>query len=82
MYCSNVTFRIENDVYLYGVFDGHDGYKVSNFAAQRMPAELLLGQLSGQVNDDLIKETLQQVVEGLIRFHTACCVTVFSGVLV
>ena len=47
--------------YLYGVFDGHDGSKVSKFAAQRMPAELLLGQLSGKVTDDQIKEVLIEV---------------------
>ena len=32
---------------LYGVFDGHDGPKAADFAVQRLPAELLLGQLTG-----------------------------------
>ncbi|XP_013386022.1 TGF-beta-activated kinase 1 and MAP3K7-binding protein 1 [Lingula anatina] len=52
-------FRVD-DVYLYGLFDGHDGARASNFAAQRMPAELLLGQLNGKSTDEGIKEVLQQ----------------------
>jgi len=48
-------------VYLYGVFDGHDSAHASNFAAQRLPAELLLGQLSGKTTDEEVKEVLYQV---------------------
>ena len=50
-----------DDVSLYGVFDGHDSARASNFAAQRMPAELLLGQLSGKTTDQEIQEALYQV---------------------
>jgi TAK1-binding protein 1 len=46
---------------LYGVFDGHDGSRVSNFATQRMPAELLLGQLSNKMSNAEIEDTLRQV---------------------
>ena len=35
----------DGDTSLYGVFDGHEGSRVSVFTSQRMPAELLLGQL-------------------------------------
>ncbi len=49
------------DVCLYGVFDGHDGSRVSHFAAQRMPAEILLEQLRGRTEDEKIKEILNQV---------------------
>ncbi|CAG2231349.1 MAP3K7IP1 [Mytilus edulis] len=42
------------------VFDGHDGSRVANFAAQRMPAELLLGQLNNNNTDEEIKEILYQ----------------------
>lgn len=52
-------FKLD-DVCLYGVFDGHDSAKASNFAAQRMPAELLLGQLSGKSTDEEIREALYQ----------------------
>lgn len=48
-------------MYLYGVFDGHDGSRASNFAAQRMPAELVLGQLQGKQTDEEVKEVLHQV---------------------
>lgn len=53
-------FRLDNDVYLYGVFDGHSGSKVSAFAAEKMPAELLLGQLHGKETDEEISDTLYQ----------------------
>ncbi len=49
-------------MYLYGVFDGHDGSRVSNFAAQRMPAEILLGQLGGTTSEKDVKEVLRQVI--------------------
>ena len=39
-------FNIDG-TYLYGVFDGHDGCRASDFAVQRIPAEFLLGQLTG-----------------------------------
>lgn len=45
---------------MYGVFDGHDGSKAAHFAAQRMPAELLLGQLADKTTDEEIKEVLYQ----------------------
>ena len=61
-------FRVEEDCYLYGVFDGHGGSKASNFAAQRMPAELLLGQLSGKVEDDAVKEVIHQVCKGNFNY--------------
>ena len=48
-------------MYLYGVFDGHDGSRVSDFAAQRMPAELLLGQLVSCQSDIDVKDVLRQV---------------------
>ncbi len=59
---SNVLkFRLEDDVYLYGVFDGHDGSKVANFASQRLPAEIVLDQLKGKTNDNEILQVLHQV---------------------
>ena len=56
-----ISLKSQDDVYLYGVFDGHDGARASNFAAQRMPAELLLGQLAGKSSDEEVKEVLYQV---------------------
>lgn len=40
-------FSCPGECFLYGVLDGHDGAKVADFAGQRLPAELLLGQLKG-----------------------------------
>jgi len=34
---------------------------VAAFAAQRLPEEILLGQLHGRVTDDEIKDVLKQV---------------------
>ncbi|XP_073969047.1 TGF-beta-activated kinase 1 and MAP3K7-binding protein 1-like isoform X1 [Rhodnius prolixus] len=46
--------------YLYGVFDGHYGIEAAQFAVQGLAAELLLGQLSGKIRDQDIKEALSQ----------------------
>jgi TAK1-binding protein 1 len=40
---------VDKDCYLYGVFDGYNGRAAAEFAAQRLPAELLFGQLTGTV---------------------------------
>ena len=52
---------LDPDTYLYGVFDGHEGSLASDFASQRMPAEILLGQLQGKTDDDDVKAVLHQV---------------------
>jgi len=54
--------RQDGEIYLYGIFDGHSGSKVAAFAAQRMPEEILLGQLHDRVTDDEIKDVLKQVL--------------------
>ncbi|GAB1600227.1 TGF-beta-activated kinase 1 and MAP3K7-binding protein 1-like [Argonauta hians] len=53
-------FCSEDGYSLYGVFDGHDGSRLSNFVAQRIPADLLLGQLSGSKTDEEVKSILKQ----------------------
>ena len=52
--------RYDDSTFLYGVFDGHEGTKVANFAMQRIAAEILLGQLNGKSSDEEIKEVLRQ----------------------
>jgi TAK1-binding protein 1 len=54
---------MDNDICLYGVFDGNDGSRVSAFAAQNMPAEILLGQLGNRNSDEDMKEVLRQVLK-------------------
>ncbi|CAK8678257.1 TGF-beta-activated kinase 1 and MAP3K7-binding protein 1-like [Clavelina lepadiformis] len=54
------NFATDYDCYLYGVFDGHDGSRAAHFASERLPAELLLGQLTYHVNETSVKNILQQ----------------------
>lgn len=51
------------------MFDGHDGSRAANFAAQRMPAELLLGQLLEKTTDEDIKDVLNQVRRQNLSFN-------------
>ncbi|XP_078490000.1 TGF-beta-activated kinase 1 and MAP3K7-binding protein 1-like [Ciona intestinalis] len=56
------NFATDYDCYLYGVFDGYDGSRAAHFAAERLPAELLLGQLTSFVNEKSTKNILQQAI--------------------
>ncbi|PNF39628.1 hypothetical protein B7P43_G05679 [Cryptotermes secundus] len=51
---------VDENTFLYGVFDGHEGVQAATFALQRMAAEILLGQLTGKTSDEEIKEVLRQ----------------------
>ena len=57
----SIRVVLDHDTYLYGVFDGHEGSLASDFASQRMPAEILLGQLQGKTDDEDVKAVLHQV---------------------
>lgn len=59
--CEDRSFhiRVDNDTYLYGVFDGHEGGEAAQFALQRMVYEILFGQLEGKASDEEIKEVLR-----------------------
>ncbi|XP_076366760.1 TGF-beta-activated kinase 1 and MAP3K7-binding protein 1-like isoform X2 [Tachypleus tridentatus] len=54
------TSQDGEDTFFYGVFDGHHGSRTSDFAAQRMPAEILLGQLDGKETDSDVRKILQE----------------------
>ena len=72
---SLLGYRVDGN-FLYGVFDGHDGSKVSKFAAQRMPAELLLGQLPRRNTDNDTKAVLIEVwTQQPLRLSLIACVT-------
>lgn len=44
----DMTFNhVYGDASIYGVLDGHDGRKVVEYARQRFPVELLLGETPG-----------------------------------
>ena len=50
----------ELGVRVYGVFDGFNGAKVSDFAVKKLPAELCLGQVSHHSTDEAVREALRQ----------------------
>ncbi|XP_014256339.1 TGF-beta-activated kinase 1 and MAP3K7-binding protein 1-like [Cimex lectularius] len=50
----------DSSVFLYGVFDGHEGIQAAEFTMQGLAAELLLGQLAGKTKDQEIKEAFSQ----------------------
>ena len=56
---------VDRDCYLYGVFDGYNGRTAAEFAAQKLPAELVFGQLTDGMNDDDIREVLKQAIMGV-----------------
>lgn len=62
-------FKIDDETYLYGVFDGSDGSCVSDFAAQRMPAEILLGQLTEKSSPAEVKEVLRDAFLAVERSY-------------
>lgn len=64
-----VSDRSENNCYLYGVFNGYDGNRVTNFVGQRLSAELLLGQLHADHSDADVRRVLLQVKR--LRLGTA-----------
>lgn len=62
-----VLCRSENSCSLYGVFNGYEGSRVTSFVAQRLSAELLLGQLSADDTEADVRRALQQVPGGAGR---------------
>lgn len=57
-----LSSRSENNCFLYGVFNGYDGNRVTNFVAQRLSAELLLGQLNAEHTEADVRRVLLQVL--------------------
>lgn len=53
-------FRPESDTWVYGLLGALGGMQASDFARERLPAELLLGQLEGAMGDDQVREVLRQ----------------------
>lgn len=65
--CPGSFCRSENNCYLYGVFNGYDGNRVTNFVGERLSAELLLGQLNADHDDADVRRVLLQV-----KFQSLC----------
>lgn len=67
--------RSENNCYLYGVFNGYEGNRTTNFVGERLSAELLLGQLNADHDDADVRRILLQVTGlSLWRNQTEICV--------
>lgn len=49
----------EQNISLYGVFDGYAGSQAAKFVVQKMPAEILLGQLSEAKTEDEVRDVLR-----------------------
>ncbi|XP_067671924.1 TGF-beta-activated kinase 1 and MAP3K7-binding protein 1-like [Haliotis asinina] len=84
-------FRPFDGCFLYGMFDGHSGSKAANFAAQRMPAELLFGQLNNKITDEAILGVLRQAfhavekgyfetIDDLLAQRTTCMLELPDGI--
>uniref|UniRef100_A0A8C4NC26 TGF-beta activated kinase 1 (MAP3K7) binding protein 1 n=1 Tax=Eptatretus burgeri TaxID=7764 RepID=A0A8C4NC26_EPTBU len=66
--CEDCALRFRSEeCYLYGVFNGFGGNRVSNFVSQRLPAELLLGQLAPGDKDSKVKTALLQAFDVVER---------------
>ena len=61
------NFSCPGNFFLYGVLDGHDGPMVADFAVQRLPAELLLGQIEGLFLNICIMFLMSTTLRILIR---------------
>lgn len=46
-------------VWLYGIFNGHNGGEMARFARDRIAAEILLSQLPTTEMDEIAKEIIQ-----------------------
>ncbi|XP_068108213.1 TGF-beta-activated kinase 1 and MAP3K7-binding protein 1 [Hyperolius riggenbachi] len=62
-----LKFRGENNIYLYGVFNGYNGTRATNFVGQRLSAELLLGQLHADATDAELQRVLLQAFDVVER---------------
>lgn len=51
--------KFDDNLYLYGIFDGHDSIRAADFCFQRFAAEILLEQWDKQKNDEETKEVLR-----------------------
>lgn len=51
--------KIDDALYMYVVFDGHEGCKAVDFCFPRMAAEILLEQLKEKKTDEEVKDVLK-----------------------
>lgn len=64
----------DGGISLYGIFDGHCGTKASRFAKEKMPAEILLGQLMENSSEEAVREVLRQAFLSVEKEYFADCI--------
>lgn len=52
-------WQLDDNTYLYGVFDGHEGIQIALFALQTIAVEIKFNQLSEKHSDDEIRDVLR-----------------------
>lgn len=52
-------YKFDQNGYLYGVFDGHEGVRAVHFCSQNIVAEILLEQLHEKSNNEEIMDVLR-----------------------
>lgn len=63
--------QFNNNVYLYGVFDGHNGVQTATFALQSLASEILLdsSKLSSTTTDEEVHDNLRQAFNAVERSY-------------
>ncbi|XP_035993248.1 TGF-beta-activated kinase 1 and MAP3K7-binding protein 1 isoform X1 [Fundulus heteroclitus] len=65
----HLRLRGEEGCFLYAVFNGYDGNRVADFAAQCLTAELLLGQLNSSHTDNDVRRILIQAFDAVEKSY-------------
>ncbi|XP_042284679.1 TGF-beta-activated kinase 1 and MAP3K7-binding protein 1 isoform X1 [Thunnus maccoyii] len=66
-----LRLKTENGCFLYGVFNGYDGCRVTSVASQCLSAELLLGQLNSSHTDNDVRRMLTQAFDVVEKSYFA-----------
>ena len=59
--------QVDYDLSVYSVIDGFGGSNTADFVEKRLPAELLLGQISVEMDDESVKEILKSAFANVDR---------------
>ncbi|XP_047222844.1 TGF-beta-activated kinase 1 and MAP3K7-binding protein 1 isoform X1 [Girardinichthys multiradiatus] len=65
----HLRLRGEDGCFLYAVFNGYDGNRVADFAAQSLTAELLLGQLNSSHTDTDVRRILIKAFDAVEKSY-------------
>lgn len=57
-------------VWLYGLFNGHNGVESARFSRDRIAAEILLGQMPTTEIDQIAKEIIEYIFNNIQMFYS------------